>query len=125
MFQLGSKNLEKLVFLLLFLCVLAGAHGLGCSCGGGCGRRWLVVDRSSDGCRLVGGWSSVAGRRLVVGWSSAGRRLVVGRLSAGRRLVVGGWSVAGRRPVVGRSSHARWLDIGWSSVGGRLVAGRR
>ena len=94
MFQLGSKSLEKLVFLLLFLCVLAGAHGLGCSCGGGCGRRWLVVDRSSDGCRLVvGGWSS-AGRRPVVGWSSGSgrlvsRRLAVGCSSGGRRRVVG------------------------------------
>ena len=93
MFQLGSKNLEKLVFLLLFLCVLAGAHGLGCSCGGGCGRRWLVV-----------------------GWSSAGRRLVVGRLSAGRRLVVGGWSVAGRQLVVSWSSGGRRLVVSWSSA---------
>ena len=59
MLHLGSKKLEKPVFLLCFLCVVVGAHGLGCSCGGGCGRRWLVVDRSSGGRRLVvGGWSS-------------------------------------------------------------------
>ena len=71
MFHLGSKKVDKLMFLLLFLCVVVGARGRGWSSGGGCGLRWLVVDRSSGG------------RRLVVGWSSAGRLwLVVARSSA-------------------------------------------
>ena len=67
MLLFGSKKLETPVFLLLFLCVMVGAHGLGWSSGGGCGLRWLVVDRSSGGRRLVVGWSSVAGCRPVVG----------------------------------------------------------
>ena len=75
---------------LYFLCVVVGARCLGCGCGGGCGRRWLVVDRSSGGRRLV-----------VCGWSSAGRRPVVGRSCTGRRPIVY-WSSGGcRLPSVG------------------------
>ena len=111
MFHLGNNTFKQPLFLLLFLCVVVGARGLGCSCGGGYGRRWLVVDRSSGGRRLVVSWSSVAGRWLVVSWSSAGRRAVVGWLSAGRRLIVCSW-LAGQ-----------WLVVGWSSGGRGWVVG--
>ena len=52
----ASKKLEKLMFLLLFICVVMGARGQGCS---------------YEVAVVVGGWSST-GRWTVVGWSSAG-----------------------------------------------------